>query len=385
MIVNVTRTGSAASASDFTAIAATAIISAGSSSAVVNVTPLGDSTNEGNETVILTVMIGTGYVVGSPGSATVNIADGRGRTPSSLSPTIQPPPETAGSPGQFTVTRTAPTTAALAVNLAGAATNTADYANVAATINIPASAASATINITPVDDGDTEGPEDVTISLASGTTYDIGAQSFDNVTIADNDNPPVVFIGGPPRKARSSPPLTAQLSGVRAMTAPAPVTQWSLVSGTGTANIKSPSATTTAVTFSAPGTYVLRVTATDGQFSVSDQVTVVAGSGLVGSKMITQDLGPSSSRRGQGLNRRSLHRQRHGSRLCEHQQRSGPRHGAQRRWRWQCHARLTSLPTTAALAGVTIRDSLARGSNRAVLGYVAWHGIAVPHTRRERE
>lgn len=38
-------------------------------------------------------------------------------------------------------------------------------------------------------------------------------------------------------------------------------------------------------------------------------------------------------------------------------------------------ARLTNFSTTAALAGVTIRDSLARGSTRAVLGYVPGTGL----------
>ena len=41
---------------------------------------------------------------------------------------------------------------------------------------------------------------------------DIGAQSFDNVTIVDNDNPPIVFINGPSAQG----PLIAATNGVAA-------------------------------------------------------------------------------------------------------------------------------------------------------------------------
>ena len=379
LIVNVTRSGTAANSTDYSSIASTQTIPAGQSSVIVNVTPIQDTTNEGNETVILTVATGAGYVVGAPSSATVTLADDDRSTVTLVAndPTAS---ETAGNSGQFTITRTAPTTAALSVALtiAGTATNTTDYATISTPVSIPAGQSSVTIDVAPVDDGNTEGSEDVTISLATGT-YNIGAAYFDNVTIADNDNPPVVFINSPAAQT----PLIAAANGVIVSASvsddgsPAPVTQtWSLVSGPGTANIESPNATTTAVTFSAPGTYVLRITASDTQFTVSDQVTVVVGSGLVASNWITQDLGPSSSRRGQGLEYGGLFTV------------SGTGAGYSATSSDQAHvmvrsavgdgsvvARLTSLPTTGSLAGVTIRDSLARGSNRAVLGYVPGTGL----------
>jgi hypothetical protein len=65
---------------------------------------------------------------------------------------------------------------------------------------------------------------------------------------------------------------------------PAAVTvTWSTVSGPGTATFADPSAAATTATFSAPGTYVLRLTASDGELSASDDVTVVVdppGSGV---------------------------------------------------------------------------------------------------------
>ncbi|MDZ4405261.1 Calx-beta domain-containing protein [Prosthecobacter sp.] len=378
LIVNVTRSGTATNSTDYTSIATTQTIPAGQASVVVNVTPVQDATNEGNETVILTVATGSGYVIGTPSAATVTIADDDRSTVTITA--NDPTASESGDAGQFTVTRTAPTNVALTVNItiAGTATNTTDYTTVTTTVSFVSGDVFKTVSITPVDDGITEGPEDVTISLASGS-YDIGADSFDNVSITDNDNPPTVFIGSPTAQA----PLIAAANGVIVSAQVsddgfpnALATTWNCVSGPGVATIESPSATTTAVTFSTPGTYVLRISATDGQFTVGDQVTVVVGSGLVASNWITQDMGPSSSRRGQGLEYGGLFSV------------TGTGAGYAATSTDQAHimvrsavgdgsvvAKLTSFSTTAALAGVTIRDSLARGSNRAVLGFVPGAGL----------
>ncbi|MEQ1858583.1 MAG: Calx-beta domain-containing protein [Chthoniobacteraceae bacterium] len=381
LVVNFTRSGTAASGTDYTAIASpgNATILDGQANATVTVTPLQDATNEGNETVILTLTANAAYTLGTPANATVTIADDD-RSTVTIVANDPDASETAGNPGQFTVTRTAPTTGSLTVNLtiSGTATNTTDYANVAATVAFVGGESSKVVNIAPVDDAATEGPEDVTISLNTGS-YDIGAQSFDNVAITDNDNPPTVFINSPTTQG----PLIAAANGVIVSASvsddgfPAPLTTtWSCVSGPGTASIESPSAATTAVTFSAPGTYVLRITASDTQFTASDQITIVAGSGLVASNWITQDLGPSSARRGQGLEYGGLFSV------------TGTGAGYASTSTDQAHimvraatgdgsvvARLTSLNVATALAGVTIRDSLARGSTRAVLGYVPGTGL----------
>jgi Calx-beta domain/PKD domain len=379
LAVTLTLGGTASSGTDFTSISTTQTFPAESASMVVNVAPLQDTTNEGNETIILSVTTGSGYVVGTPSSATVNLADDD-RSTVTIAANDPTASETAGNPGQFTITRTAPTNVTLTVNLtiAGTATNTTDFANVATTLAFAVNEVSKVINITPVDDGLIEGPEDVTISLASGS-YDIGAASFGNVTIADNDNPPTVFISSPDAQG----PLIAATNGVILSASvsddgtPAAVTQtWSCVSGPGTATIESPNAATTAVTVPTPGTYVFRISATDTQFTVSDQITVVFGNSPVASNWITQDLGPSSSRRGQSLEYGGLFSQTgtgagYAGTSTDQAQimvRSATGDGS-------VVARLTSFSTSAALAGVTIRDSLARGSNRAVLGFVPGAGL----------
>jgi hypothetical protein len=55
-------------------------------------------------------------------------------------------------------------------------------------------------------------------------------------------------------------------------------TSWSRASGPGTVNFASPGSVATTASFSAPGSYVLRLTANDGQLATSDDVPVQVGS-----------------------------------------------------------------------------------------------------------
>jgi len=73
--VNYTVGGTATSGSDYTALAGSVQIAAGSTTGTVTVTPVDDTTTESSETVVVTLASGTGYSVGTPGNATVNIAD----------------------------------------------------------------------------------------------------------------------------------------------------------------------------------------------------------------------------------------------------------------------------------------------------------------------
>jgi autotransporter-associated beta strand protein len=75
LTVNYTIGGTAA-AGDYTpALPGSVVIPNGQTSADVDVTPLDDLLDESNETIVLTVVSGAGYTVGSPAAATVTIAD----------------------------------------------------------------------------------------------------------------------------------------------------------------------------------------------------------------------------------------------------------------------------------------------------------------------
>jgi lysophospholipase L1-like esterase len=75
LTVNYTVSGTATSGTDYTSIGASVAFAAGSATATKTVTPIQDTTVESTETVIVTLAAGTGYTVGTPNAATVNIAD----------------------------------------------------------------------------------------------------------------------------------------------------------------------------------------------------------------------------------------------------------------------------------------------------------------------
>jgi hypothetical protein len=73
--VAVTRTGSAISGADYAAVPTNYVFAAAQTVTNISVLPVSDDVAEGDETVMLTIVAGSGYTVGSPASATVTIQD----------------------------------------------------------------------------------------------------------------------------------------------------------------------------------------------------------------------------------------------------------------------------------------------------------------------
>ena len=147
------------------------------------------------------------------------------------------------------------------------------------------------------------------VQIASGS-YDIGGPGYASVTIVDNDIPPTVFIGSPGARAWSSRRATASSS------SPKPATTarrsrlsyaWTQVSGPGTMAFGA-HGRAHAGRFSAPGTYLVRVTVSDGQFTASDQINVTVGgtTNLVPADWISSDIGPTTLRGFSGTVRQQL-------------------------------------------------------------------------------
>ena len=111
------------------------------------------------------------------------------------------------------------------------------------------------------------------------TADDSELSSTDDVTITVAPEPPVnqaptVNAG---LDQTITLPSTATLAGSASddgLPSNTLTTTWSQVSGAGTATFANASSTTTSVSFSAAGTYVLRLTASDGDLSSSDDVTI---------------------------------------------------------------------------------------------------------------
>jgi VCBS repeat-containing protein len=97
--------------------------------------------------------------------------------------------ETGPDPGQFTVTRTGDASSALTVAyaIAGSAENGVDYQALSGTVVIPTGQASATIDVTPLDDSspgvDEPAIETVEVTLAAASGYVVGPQSSAVVAI----------------------------------------------------------------------------------------------------------------------------------------------------------------------------------------------------------
>jgi len=111
----------------------------------------------------------------------------------SLTATDSSATESGTGTGTITVTRTGPTGASLTVNYAvgGSATNGSDYATLGTSVTIPAGQASASITVTPLDDGEAEGNEQVWLMLADDPSYTAGSPTTAVVTVTDDDFPAV--------------------------------------------------------------------------------------------------------------------------------------------------------------------------------------------------
>jgi hypothetical protein len=184
LAVAFTVTGTASNGADYAALTSPVTIPAGSFTATLTVTPLVDALIEGNETVIITAVAGSGYTLGAPVSGTVTIEDLPVVTIAATDPAAA---ELGPDTGLFTVTRAGNTNQSLTVNLTigGSAVNGTDYAAISGTVLIAAGSNTATVAIVPLADNLAEGAETVMLSLAGGTGYNVGAPNSAAVTIAD--------------------------------------------------------------------------------------------------------------------------------------------------------------------------------------------------------
>jgi len=129
---------------------------AGAATALININPTDDTLAEGSETVILTLAAGTGYTVGTTNTGTVTITDNE---------------------------VVLPTITIAATDAAAGETAT----GVTGTVSFAAGAATALININPIDDTLAEGSETVILTLGTGTGYTLGATKTGTVTLMDDE------------------------------------------------------------------------------------------------------------------------------------------------------------------------------------------------------
>ena len=153
-------------------------IPAGSLTATVTVAPIDDLLVEPDETVVATISADAAYSVGAAASATVTVQsdDELALQTVTIAATDPTASEAGPTSGQFTLTRTGVTTAALTVNYAvgGTATAGSDYAALAGSVQIPAGALTATVTVAPIDDLLVEPDETVVATISADAAYSVG-------------------------------------------------------------------------------------------------------------------------------------------------------------------------------------------------------------------
>ncbi|MCX7422737.1 MAG: hypothetical protein NT013_24805, partial [Planctomycetia bacterium] len=196
-----TTNGSATAGSDYTATSGTLTFNPGVTSQTVNVTVQGDTNDEPNE----------GFFVNLSGPTNATLADGQGSglivnddlppptgvvrlkatQPNAAEQSTAGDGTTSGTqPGEFTISLDFALTYALTVNylVTGTATSGTDYAlNPTASVTIPAGAMSATVIVTPVNDGVDDSGENVILTLDGGSaSYAIYA-GYESATVTIRD------------------------------------------------------------------------------------------------------------------------------------------------------------------------------------------------------
>lgn len=279
LTANLAITGTATEGGDYTAIATTAEFFAGSATATVPVNVIDDSVGESVETVIATITAG-GYTIGPPSAATLNLTDDEPAV--SMIASDANAGELGGNTGTVVITRTGSTAAAFTVNatISGTATVGADYAAISTPVVIPIGSASATLTITPVDDAAPESNETVIVTLNAGA-YLITTPNPATVTIVDDDvnNAPVVAITSPTVAAITMQHGNGLILEATVTDDGKPIggsltTAWTMLSGTGTATFATPTQADSTITFSAPGSYLLRLSANDTELQTNADLAV---------------------------------------------------------------------------------------------------------------
>ncbi|MDB5387845.1 MAG: putative peptidase [Planctomycetaceae bacterium] len=207
LTVNFYVSGTATNGVDYLQIPTSVTFAAHQSNVTLDVSPLVDLVDPGDEQAIVTLNPGSGYLVGTENAATVTIhlplgdEDIRGVTISSTPGLAQEDNDHAGVTSQtFQITRSGGTTGDLTVNfsLSGTATNGTDYSQLpTGSVVIPGGQSSVSLVVTPIwDQVQNEGDETVKITLTSTSDTNFPVLTAgDHATITIRDaNYPAVWI-----------------------------------------------------------------------------------------------------------------------------------------------------------------------------------------------
>ncbi len=194
--VNYTLSGTSTNGTDYTNLPGTVSFASGVNSATITVTPTDDSIFEGTETAILTIGTGTGYILGTTTSATVNISDDEPQPTISINDVTVTEGDSGTTNATFTVTlsntSSKPVTVDFATTDGTATTGNLDYNAATGTLTFAPGESSKTINVAVVGDINSENPETFTVNLTNATIATITKAT--GVGSIANDDLPVISV-----------------------------------------------------------------------------------------------------------------------------------------------------------------------------------------------
>ncbi len=302
--------GTATLGSDYTGGSGTVTFPAGTTIQTISVPLVDDQIPEGAETLALTLSNALGAAISTPSTHTIYISDDD-QAFVTIVPNDTDLREEGTNPGSFTITRTGNLTLDLSVALTvtGTATSGSDYVALPASISLPPGETTFTLSVTPIDDAVGDANETIIVSLLGQGTigapgsgnYVVSMPNTAQLTIQDNENaPPAITLISPVGSKARLPNaqvgllLQSQVTDDGLPTGSTMSLAWSKFSGPGTVTFDDASQPTTGATFSAPGDYVLRLSAGDSLLSATQDVAV----SVEPVPWQTADVGTASSRPG---------------------------------------------------------------------------------------
>ena len=160
-------------------------------SATLTLATAGDTIDEPDGSVTVTVADGSGYTVGSAGSGTVAVRDDDDPALPEVTLAAGTSPVTEGGDAVFTLTASPAPAADLAVSVSVAADGDWGVTAGTQTVTIPTTG-SATLTLATTDDGADEPDGSVTATVQAGSGYTVGSAGSGTVAVSDDDLPPPV-------------------------------------------------------------------------------------------------------------------------------------------------------------------------------------------------
>ncbi len=209
--------GSATAGRDYVALPGRVVIPTGVSSVTIFVQPLDDAQLEGNETVEVQLGDSPVYNPVQPARAVVTLRDDEFpvvTVESSVARAVE-----GGEAAEFLFRRSGPVSSALTVRyrFAGSAVHQADFVSSGDRIVFGVGQQTATITVTPIDDGYREDDEEIILELLPDPAYTLGTPSDAGIPLEDNGDSELAvgfaLLSSRALESRPDPEVVVRISG----------------------------------------------------------------------------------------------------------------------------------------------------------------------------